>query len=266
LKGLTLKNPQNEAYMKTSNWIKLIGISCIVLGSTGVMNHISSLFIPQWVIDTWLEIDPDRLKLKERLVYIGIFVNIIYLIAGIYFLLKKPFSLVLMYAALIISLLYAVIPLLFLKSDDELIFVAIRPIIDLYLLILVWRINKHYYEEPDEEVYLFGKINLSPLQLKLLTFLGLLCLAIPLLLQGLWIYVRSLTATQAEGVALFQSYQPECLQGPYAVLYVSLALSLLAIIFSSMSLSLSEKLWKYLNAIILILASLMLLLSLFQLM
>ena len=114
--------------------------------------------------------------------------------------------------------------------------------------------------------YLFRNINLSTIQLKVLTFLGLVCLAIPILLQGLWIYVRSVTATQADAVALFQSYEPECLQGPYASLYLSLALSFLAIIFSSMGLKLSGKLWKFLNGIILILASLMLLLNLFQLM
>ena len=108
--------------------------------------------------------------------------------------------------------------------------------------------------------------NLSPLQLKLLTLLALLCVAIPMLSLGLWIYVRSLAATHADAGALLDRYQPECLQGPYATLYLSLALSLLAIILSSMTLKLSEKLWKYLNAIILILASLMLLLSLFQLM
>jgi hypothetical protein len=87
-----------------------------------------------------------------------------------------------------------------------------------------------------------------------------------MLLQGLWIYVRSLADNQADAVALFQSYQPEYLQGPYAFLYLSVVFSLLAIIFSSMSLKISEKLWKFLNTIILILGSLMLILSLFQLM
>jgi len=217
-------------------------------------------------MDTWPEIAHDRLKLMERLAYLGILVNIIYIIAGIFFLLKKPFSLVLMYAALTISLLYGLIPLLFYKPYDDLIFVMMRPIIDLYLLIAVYRIRKYYYKGPDEIVYPFGKFNLSPFQLKLLTFLGLLCVAIPILLLGLWIYVRSLASTQADAGALFQSYQPECLQGPYATLYLSLAFSVLAIIFSSMGLKLSGKLWKFLNAIILMLASLMFLLYLFQLM
>jgi len=252
--------------MKTSNWIKLIGISCIVLGTSGIMNNVSSFFMPQWIMDTWPEIAHDRLKLMERLAYLGILVNVIYIIAGIFFLLKKPFSLILMYAALIISLLYASVPFLFYKPDNDLIFVMMRPIIDLYLLIAVYRIRMHYYKGPDEVVYPFGKINLSPLQLKLLTFLGLLCVSIPMLLIGLWIYVRSLAATHDDAGALFQSYQPECLQGPYANLYLSLIFSVLAIFFSSMGLKLSGKLWKFLNAIILILASLMFFLYLFQLM
>ena len=114
--------------------------------------------------------------------------------------------------------------------------------------------------------YLFGKIKLSTIQLKLLTFLGLISVAIPILLQGVWIYARSATASQTEAVTLFKSFQPECLQGQYAALYLSLALSLLAIVLSGVGLKLSERLWKYVNTIILILASLMLMLSLFQLM
>ena len=136
----------------------------------------------------------------------------------------------------------------------------------MYLLITVYRIRKSFYKGPDEVVYPFGKIDLSPLQLKLLTLLGLIFIAIPTMLLGLWIYVRSLAATQTDAGALFQSYQPEYLQGPYATLYLSLAFSLIAIILSSICLKLSGKSWKFLNAIILILSSSMFLLSLFQLM
>ena len=65
--------------MKTSTWIKLIGISCIILGANGIMNNISSFFMPQWIMDTWPEIAHDRLIFMERLAYLGIFVNLIYL-------------------------------------------------------------------------------------------------------------------------------------------------------------------------------------------
>jgi len=252
--------------MKTSKWIKLIGISCIVFGSLGVINNISSFFMPQWIMDTYPEVPPVRQKWMERLVYIGIVVNAIYLMAGIFFLLKKSYSLILIYGALLISVLYVVIPFLFFIPQGELIFVIIGPIIDLYLLIAVYRIRKYYCEGPDEIVKLFGEINLTPRLLKLLTFLGVLCISIPSLKQGLWIYVSSIADNQSDAVAMLRNYYPECLNAPYVTLYISLAFCLLTIIFSSISLKLSGKLWKTINAIVLIFGSLLFLLNLFQLM
>jgi len=251
--------------MKTSNWIKLIGISCIVFGSLGIINNISSLFTPQWIIDTWPAISPVRLKWIERLAYLGIFVSIIYLMAGIFFLRKKPFSLILMYGALTISLLYVVIPLLFFKPYDELIFVVIGPIIDLCLLIGVYRIRKYYYEGPDEIVKLFGEIKLTPPLLKLLTFLGLVCISIPISIQGLWIYAANSGTNQVERVATFHSYFPDFLHGRYAINYLSIAFCILAIIISTINLKSSGKIWKA-NMIILVFSILLLLLNLFQMM
>ncbi|OFY09489.1 MAG: hypothetical protein A2X05_18950 [Bacteroidetes bacterium GWE2_41_25] len=251
--------------MKTSNWIKLIGIFCIVFGSLGIINNISSLFTPQWIIDTWPAISPVRLKWIERLAYLGIFVSIIYLMAGIFFLRKKPFSLILMYGALTISLLYVVIPLLFFKPYDELIFVVIGPIIDLCILIGVYRIRKYYYEGPDEIVKLFGEIKLTPPLLKLLTFLGVLCISIPISIQGLWIYAANSGTNQVERVASFHSYFPDFLHGRYAINYLSIAFCILAIIISTINLKSSGKIWKA-NIIILVFSILLLLLNLFQMM
>ena len=252
--------------MKTSNWIKLIGISCIVFGSLGIIGDISSLLVPQWIKDTWPEISPERLKWVEFLAYFGFFVNTVYLTAGVFFLRKKLFSLNLMYAALTISLLYVVIPLLFFKPIDDYIFVVIGPFIDLFLLFGVYKIRRYYYKDSDEIVKLFGESKLNPPLLKLFTFLGVLYISIPILLQGLWIYVFSLTDNQTEAIVLHHSYLPEILHGSYVTTYLSLAFCFLAIIFSSISLKLSEKLWKTLNTFILIFGGLMLFLNLFQLM
>jgi len=252
--------------MKTSNWIKLIGISLIIFGSLGIISNISSLFGPQWIKDTWPEITPERLKWLELIAYFGFFVNTIYLMAGVFFLRKKQFSLNLMYGALTISLLYVVIPLLFFKPFDDYIFVVIGPIIDLCLLFGVYRIRKYYYEGPDEIVKLFGKNKLNSPLLKLLTFLGVLFISIPILIQGLWIYVFSLADNQTDAVAMYHSYLPEFLHGRHVTIYLSLAFCLLAIIFSIISLKLSGKLWKTLNTFILIFGGLLILLNLFQLM
>ena len=248
--------------MKTSAWIKLIGILCIVFGALGIISHISSFFMPQWMMDTWPEVPPVRQKWMVRLEFIGIVVNTIYLLAGIFFLRKKPFSLMLMYFALTISLLYVVIPWFFFKPYDELIFVAISPIIDLCLLILVYRIRNYYDASPDEIVKLFGESKLSPSLLKLLAFFGVLCVSIPILLQGLWIYVFSITDNYSDAVAILQSYYPEFLNGPFATIYISIAFCLLSIIVSIIT----RKVWKTLNTLVLICGSLLLFLNLFQLM
>lgn len=252
--------------MKTSNWIKLIGILCIVFGSLGIIDNISYLLAPQWIKGTWSDISPERLKRIELLAYFGFFVNTIYLIAGVFFLRKKPFSLNLMYGALTISILYAVIRLLLVKPNDLLLFVLIGPIIDLALLVGVYRIRKYYYQAPNEVVQLFGQITLAPSLLKLMTFAGVLFMSIPILIQGLWIYVFNLADNQSDRILIFQSYFPEFLQGRYVATYLSLAFCLLAIILSSNSLKLSGKLWKSVNMMILIISSILLLLNLFQLM
>jgi len=251
--------------MKTSNWIKLIGILCIVFGSLGIIENISSFFTPQWVKDTWPEISTDRLKWMELLAYFGFFVNTIYLMAGVFFLQRKPISLNLMYGALTISILFVVIPLLLVKPYDLLLFVLIGPFIDLALLIGVYRIRKYYYESPNEVVKPFGEITLTSPLLKLLSFAGLICISIPVLILGLWIHAFNSGTNQLERVAIFNGYFPGFLSGRNTI-YLSLAFCILAIILSSICLKLSRKLWKTLNITILIIGFLLLLLNLFQLM
>lgn len=252
--------------MKTSNWIKLIGTLCIVFGALGLINNISFFFIPQWAQNTWTEISPDRLKWMKLLEYIGGLVNTIYLMAGVFFLRKKPFSLKLIYGALTISILYVIIPLLIVKPYDLHLFILIGPIIDLALLTGVYRIRKYYYGSPNETVKPFGEITLSSHLLKLLTFLGVLFISIPILMQGLWIYIFNLADNQSDRVAILHSYFPEFLHGRYVTTYLALSFCLLAIILSSISLKLSGILWKVVNVIILIISCLLLLLNLFQLM
>lgn len=247
--------------MKTSTWIKSIGILCIVFGSLGIIENISSLFPPQWVLDKW----PDRIKLMEILSYIGIFVNTIYIMAGVFYLQKKSFSMNLMYSALTISILYVIIPLFIVKPYDDIIFVLISPLIDLGLLFGVYRISKFYYESQDEIVKPFGKITLSPHLLKLLTILSILFLSIPVLIQGIWIYAINSGTTHSDSVNIFDSYFPDFLQG--SMDYISLIFFLMAIIISIICLNSSmSKFYDTLHKIILSVSTLLLLLILFQMM
>lgn len=106
--------------MRTSNWIKLIGILCLVIGSIGLMYHISVALLPSMEMPevNGPEIPSNLLIWKIILTLAGILVNTIYLIAGIFFLIKKPYSIKLMYIALSISILYEILPLLFLNRYD----------------------------------------------------------------------------------------------------------------------------------------------------
>lgn len=108
--------------------------------------------------------------------------------------------------------------------------------------------------------------NLTQRLLKILTFLGLLCLSIPLLILGLWIHAFDLGASQTTRVAIFNNYFPDFLHGRYNTSYLSLIFCLLTIIFGSISLKLKGILWKTLNLFILIFGSLLLLLNLWGMM
>ena len=103
-------------------------------------------------------------------------------------------------------------------------------------------------------------------QLKAFTLLGLICCLIPLSIYSLWIYVFDLGTTQAERVSIFKDYFPDLLEGRWSTTLLSIAFCSLAIIFSGMSMKLSEKPWKVINSVILILSGLLLLLNLFSMM
>ncbi len=266
--------------MKTSAWIKLIGILCIVFGVYGIWDSISQIsiveMIPLMTTEETFELSPKVQSLLTRLGYLGILVYTFYLIAGIFFLLKKTFSLNIIYIALIVSVLFNIIPLIIIneslgRGPNDFLFNyridlfsnMLSPALDMALLIGVRVIGKNYYNTPEaiEEAKIF-----SPKLLKILTFLGLLCFSIPLSLQGLWKYAFNQASNQADRVAIIESYVPEFLHGRYTVTFLGAAFCLLAIILSSVSLKLSGILWKSFNIVILVLSSLLLMLYLFQMM
>lgn len=147
--------------MKTSHWIWLIGALCIVIGFLWLTLNIYDLLVPEMTITPEAnrpEIPANLLIWKMVLPYTGVLVNIVYLLAGIFFLIKKPFSVKLMYIALTFSILYEIIPLLFLNKYDLPyfhyqfnVFNLIGPCFYAVLLIGVLIISKDYYK-PKEEI------------------------------------------------------------------------------------------------------------------
>jgi hypothetical protein len=102
--------------------------------------------------------------------------------------------------------------------------------------------------------------------IRILTLLSLASASIPLSIYGLWIYVFDLGNTQAERVAIFQSYFPGFLHGRWDTTIVSIVFCIAAIILSSISLKFSTKLWKALNILILAISCLLLALNVFSMM
>ncbi len=106
----------------------------------------------------------------------------------------------------------------------------------------------------------------NPTRLKGLTLVSFICLLIPLTIYGLWIYAFDLGTNQIERVAIFKDYFPDFLHGRWSITLLSIAFSIIAIIFSCISLKLSSKFWKSLNIIILLISTLLLGLNLFSMM
>src|SRR5512133_2371927 len=158
--------------MKISGWIKLIGILCIVFGAYRIMSAVLELLlsIPN---DTF----PEFLRPKF-LIYTEIFVNIIYVSAGIFFLKKNSFSLKLMYFALIIKMIFGITSLLFIKFPDfpvlNIAIELIKPLFNAVLLFGVLRLAKYYFKSSEELAKLpVNKIKRNVLSQKLLKILSL---------------------------------------------------------------------------------------------
>jgi hypothetical protein len=265
--------------MTTSSWIKLIGILCIFLGAQGILNDIVSILSPEMtgmVKEKLPEVSPDLFRWVIKIPYITFLTNIIYLMAGIFFLMKKSFSVKLMYLALTLSILCRIASMLFFSqySSNPIpnyeinIFSLIGPIIDIVLLIGVYRLAKYYYRTDDELVKLFGeKLRrlLTPQLMKILTLVGLLFLLIPLSIMGLWIHAFNVGDGHANSIAIFNSYFPVFLSGRFATAYLSIVFCILAIIISSTNLKSSGIIWRV-NMIILVFSSLLMFLNLFIMM
>ena len=265
--------------MKTSTWIKIIGIICIVFGALGIIEDMFSLLIPlsAGISKEGLpEVLPDMLKWSFRLSFLTLLSNSIYLIAGIFFLIKKPFSLKLIYSALTFSIFCKIVPMLLLRqfSPDSIPGYAMSilnlrgPFIDLVLLIGVFRVSGYYFKSGEELSVLPGekKKSLTPQLLKTLTFIGLFCVAVPISIFFLWGYAYHSGNNQADRIAIFNSYFPSFLRDAKDITYLSIVICISAIIVSGTGLTISSKLWKWLNIIILVLSILMMLMNLFSLM
>ncbi len=253
--------------MKISSWVKLIGILCIVFGVYRLVSGVLGLLLLQMA-----ETSPAVLEPKS-LLYIEIFVNIAYIMGGIFFLMKKSFSLNLMYFALTIKIMYGIISLLFIKfTDFPILNIAIelvKPLFNAVLLIGVIKLSKYYFKSPEELAELSEKKKrrdiFTPQLLKILSFAGIVFLFVPLSINILWIYSSNLGTTHEESVTIFKRFFPKFLQGGFVITYLSLAFCIIGVVFAIICLKLRGKLWITMNILVLVVCSLMLLSNLWSL-
>lgn len=108
--------------------------------------------------------------------------------------------------------------------------------------------------------------SLTSQRTKIITFVGLICLFIPIALIALWIHTFNLGTNQIERVEIYKKYFPDLLQARFSVTLLGIAFCILAIILSSLGIKTQLKLLKVLNIVILVLSCLILMLNLFGMM
>ncbi len=258
--------------MKVFQWTNLIGILCIFFVAQGILlGGIVLIMTGSYSLATG--IIPNQPAWMTISHYIRLLVDMVYLVAGIFFLKRKSFSLLLMYTALILSLLSSFIPVIIIGFQQAKIpwqllniFFFIGPTIHLFFLFCVYRISKYYYTDPEKEVYLLKLGNLGQTGIKSISIIGFLMLLIPVFLFGLWYYVSSLGLGYPENVERYHQYLPAVLRSRYGTAHLSLFCSAAAFILSSIGLRLPDKGWRRWNTSVLIISVLMGMINLWSMM
>ncbi len=247
--------------MKIKSWIKLVGILLIFMGGTGLIGNIDLLFSELPASHTreftWHFIYAPKLAL---------FINLLFLMAGVFFLLGKRFSAPLSYVALVADIFFRIIPVLILSVYNAVIFILIRPGIDLVLLIIVFHLNASF-KDPEKKAEFFSRplAHLSTGTLKSIVIIGGIFLLVPLYMQFLWIYIYS-TVESYLARKTFYSYFPEFLHQSSLLYYLSVAGCIIAIVSGITGMKQLNNTWWILSTLIMSIGSIMLFLNIFQLM
>lgn len=259
--------------MKISKWIKLIGIICIAIGVFPLLTEILFEFFrnpppeivkerksPIELIDYWNLVRP----------YLEDFVDLLYLIGGVFFLMKKAFSIRLMYFVLLFSIFYTILPILLFTPYPVKFLAIISPfvltgiVINLFLLYSVFKMRKLYLGNPNKKLKILNFSIKSPASFKALTIIGIASILIPISYLALLFYADFSTDNHMQFVAAFNKYAPDIFESfgnEINLLLCVLCLLISLICQSSKSINI-----RILNIILLILSVLLFMLNLFQMM
>lgn len=112
-----------------------------------VLSNISDVFNMSEHTKTWM----------VRFGYIGVFIALIYALAGVFMLIMKPYSIHLAYGALVLSVVFVIIRALILGSEGgELLTIStyiksgVSAVIDVVLILVIFSSDKFEYEQLSE--------------------------------------------------------------------------------------------------------------------
>ena len=97
------------------------------------------------------------------------------------------------------------------------------------------------------------------------TVLSLICMTIPGVMMGLWIYVFGLSNVQSKRVELYNSYLPQFMENTTVSTLVSIAFCIAAIFFSIAYFQSSKSFTKGIKIAVIVISSGILLLNIFSL-
>lgn len=246
--------------MNVRIWVRIIGITAIALGVMSLITDFTFLIITDFFHSMHQKDLNEFNKFPLIRAYLGIPLHILLLFSGIYFLQKKSFSLYLMFAALILSMLSELIP-----------FNPFGPIyIHLALFIGTYEIRNYYYLSEEDIRRMKGNdsidLELPEWRVVKMTLASIAFVFIPLLLMIFWFNAASIGENHDERMIIFNSFLPEVLTAHGRASMLSIILCLCSLFFSLSSLKSKKIAMRMVNLILTALAGILLLMNIWSLM
>lgn len=252
--------------MNANKWIRRTGIACTVTGSMLLLEAIISIAL---TTSGKASLYPDRGFHFWDITYP--LIGLLYFVAAVVYLLKKPYSVKLMLLALSLTILHSFIILLIHHYTNTVSGVNLPSYIGVafhvVLFASVYRFKNDYYLSPEALETRYGKITpYSKRAVAVMSIAGIVCVCIPLGLIALWAEASQIEGNRAAQVAWFKNQFPEFLRAPFRLNYISMLASMTGIYLSSKGIGKTASFWKYVNYPVMVFAIILLLLDIFQLM
>lgn len=246
--------------MNVRLWIKIIGISTIVLASLTLLTDFIFIGV-QTFFGKMHEKDlgefPRLLMWKS---YLGIPVHLFLLGAGILFLKRHAYGLNLLIAAILISTIGELIPL----NPFGPIYIYIA------LLIGAYELKQFYYLSPEDIARMQGgtseDVQLPERNVRSMVIIAYAFLFIPLLLIVLWFYASAQGADFETTKRIYLSFLPEILHAYGRASMVSVVMCLASLFFGIRSLITNKVRYRIFSIAAVAIAALLMLMNVWSLM